>query len=387
MTDTVPFTHFHARLKCLRNEGWDAVQEAAFRFAFPRFFEGEQPNPDSVRKSDAFHAIADGVERPFRYRRFSGGACLPRSRYYSVCETDSGQDSQTLAQELMAYAEWSGKSQIFALDLDDPHQDGTWDDFAAIWGVSCPTHQIALVFQWDTPVPPPELKFLPLHKLSPGVQWCPVLYEETLSKPSLPRTIDLRLPETQQWLAANIFSGLPNVLYTAGGTCYRGLPRGDGTDRPWPADRPFVTRMGLDCFSYPPRHDWDGQVQRITPDFHGLLPLLMYPGPGGSPLTEAIGHWVRSLGADALIYPSARANVRCMIESGRLTQSWGWNLVDYRGAEPVKERAVIIQEPHSWIGMWGQIGVNDPQGRLAGTFIVDGNVEAHRQFVGRHLLS
>lgn len=386
LNSQIPFTQFRSRVKCLRCDGWNEVQRAAFSLAFPGFFAEEHPNPQTVQQLDPMCASASGNEQPFRYRRFSGGASLSRSRYYSVCETDSGQDSQTLAQELMAYSEWGGELRLFALDLDDPNQDGPWKDFETHWNIPCPTHQLAVVFQWDTPVPPTELQFFPFSKLPNGFNYFPVLYPTTLTELSLPQTIDLRLPRTQDWLASSIVAGLPDVMYGVGDKLYRGLPLQDGTDQEWPIEKPFVSRRGLDCFSYPPRPDWDRRSQPITPDFYGILPLLMFPGRGGSPLTEAIGRWVRSIGADAFVYPSARANVRCKIEDGKLTESWGWDLVDYRGSGRVDERAMIIWEPHSWAGMWGQLGVNEPKGRLAGTFFVDGNVEAHRKLVARHLL-
>jgi hypothetical protein len=381
--DGVPFTPFRSRVKAVRFDRMNVVQKAALEFAFPHFFREELSNPRWVRKADPFHSSADGTEPAFRYRRFAGGSSLPSNRYYSVCEADTGQDSQTLAQEIMSYAEWP-YSPAFTLNLVDLAESQNGDLLETLWGIRGPADQIAMIFQWQTPSPPPELAFLQSF-LRPDRQGVPVLIPTALVDLSIPRTIDLRMPDTQRWLVSHVFNGLPNVMFTAGGVLNRGLPLGDGKDQPWPIDEPFVTRGGLEMFSYPPAAHRYRVSSRLHPDFIGMLEFLMHPTRGGSPLTDTIGRWLRSLGTSALVYPSARANVECIIEDRRLKRWRGWNLVDYRELEPLEERATVIHEPHSWRGLYGGTEIVRGGGRLAGSFMIRGVVEAQRRFASRDI--
>jgi hypothetical protein len=66
-----------------------------------------------------------------------------------------------------------------------------------------------------------------------------------------------------------------------------------------------------------------------------------------------MGRWFRQIGANALIYPSARTDVECILHNGKVTLSRGWNLVDYRGAPEPDQAARIIMAPDSW---WGLLG-------------------------------
>lgn len=382
----VPFTPFRSRVKCIRTQDWTELQTAAFKSAFPAFFATEKPNPRWVTQRDPFGTATGSPETPYRYRRYSGGTTLPRNRYYSICEDATGADSQTLAREIMTYCERTS-SQAFALDLDDPVESGPWPFFENSWGVRCPTNQIALVFEWKTSSPPPDFAFIPRALLATGARMFPVFIPTTLLDVSISRAIDLRLPRTQEWLVAHLLNALPSVAYTADGVLYRGLPLGDGHDIPWPIESRFTTRDGLDAFSYPPSPNREHASGSLSADFLGILEFLMFPTRGGSPLTEAIGRWLRFLGAEALIYPSARADVECVIEDGALKRWRGWNLVDYRGLDPIEERAMIIHEPNTWRGGWTGIHVTKGGGRLVGSFLVEGNVRSHLPIVAAHLRS
>ena len=64
-------------------------------------------------------------------------------------------------------------------------------------------------------------------------------------------------------------------------------------------------------------------------EFVQLLPSLMVQAQGGGNGASRIaGQWLRTLGADGLIFPSARSDCRVEIEQGHLLESYGWNLVD-----------------------------------------------------------
>jgi hypothetical protein len=72
-----------------------------------------------------------------------------------------------------------------------------------------------------------------------------------------------------------------------------------------------------------------------------MLPALFWPDLGGgvieSPgsVNQAVGIWMRRNLVSALIYPSARSDVAVLFRDGELDESYGWNLVDYRGSTDV----------------------------------------------------
>jgi hypothetical protein len=49
-------------------------------------------------------------------------------------------------------------------------------------------------------------------------------------------------------------------------------------------------------------------------------------------ITHAIGVWLRKNNVSALIFPSARSDCAVCISDGDLQESYGWNLVDFRGS-------------------------------------------------------
>jgi hypothetical protein len=108
--------------------------------------------------------------------------------------------------------------------------------------------------------------------------------------------------------------------------------------------------------------------------FLQMLPSLVYPDLGGNDITHAIGTWLRLNRVNALVYPSARCDVKCVVQNGKVLEEhcWGWNLVDYRGAPEPKAKQFI------YVGDWDQEGPMDsissePNGsELYGSFLVDG---------------
>ena len=75
--------------------------------------------------------------------------------------------------------------------------------------------------------------------------------------------------------------------------------------------------------------------------FEDTLPVLMQPSIGGGDQTDrnggviqAFAAFVRSKGAQSLVFPSARSDVLFEMKHGRLERWRGWSLVDYRDAPP-----------------------------------------------------
>jgi hypothetical protein len=161
--------------------------------------------------------------------------------------------------------------------------------------------------------------------------------------------IDLRQFETQQWLVEPLTHGIPGVVYLYSPKAYvRGLVLSG--ERPEVSDKDILAAGDIEgdiggdmVIKYPPRVGWDRVACDGPPNFLGILPFLISEFRGGSPITDALGRWFRMLGADALIYPSARTNAVDCIFAGKLM--WrGWNLVDYRNAgEPECLRRLVLR--------------------------------------------
>lgn len=93
--------------------------------------------------------------------------------------------------------------------------------------------------------------------------------------------------------------------------------------------------------------------------FLGILPALLHQDGGGDSTCRAIGFWLRSLGGEAFVYPSARTDCGVLVENGIIKHWHGWNLVDYRNApaqglivcEESREWPVYVWEGREWHGV------------------------------------
>jgi len=119
------------------------------------------------------------------------------------------------------------------------------------------------------------------------------------------RLIDLRMPNTRHWFVKE-FTRLTTTI-----------PKED--------TRLKESELSIPVFP----------IAGPLDDFKDLLPTLLDQDQGGGRgATQAAGVWLRRLGAEALIFPSARADISVLISHGELKDWYGWNLVDYRGAPP-----------------------------------------------------
>ena len=222
-------------------------------------------------------------------RRFAGDATLPRSRYFTVCHTADGNDGGTLVNELTAYGQplRSGPVDIIDTSVPSPEADhlrrylraGTAAVFFLVSESDIfpsPLHTVAGI---DSAV---RVGIVPL----------------AITRVRLDRVIDLRVPSTADWFTRE-FTRLRNPS--------TGMPV-------------FVTAGPLD-------------------EFADLLPALLAQDLGsGAGVTQLAGLWLRRLGADAVIFPSARSDLRVDVRNGTVIDSYGWNLVDYRRTpEPLME--------------------------------------------------
>jgi hypothetical protein len=135
-----------------------------------------------------------------------------------------------------------------------------------------------------------------------GPEGCVFRYPMSLVDVAIERTIDLRLPNVLQWFL-DVFVSM-EVLN----------------------EGHFVDREGKSIVCM--KGDPPETVEELLPTI-----LAQTPG-GGSTFIQGIGACLRSIGAEALIYPSARADSRSVTRNGNVEESFGYVLVDYRDAPP-----------------------------------------------------
>jgi hypothetical protein len=105
-------------------------------------------------------------------------------------------------------------------------------------------------------------------------------------------------------------------------------------------------------------------------------------GSGGGML-QVFAAFVRSKGANALIYPSARSDVLAESRLGALTRWRGWCLVDYTGTpDPWIKSAIDVGAGWSISFPRGARIAYIPDGEYRGSFEVQGIVEWNRKRVG-----
>lgn len=392
---TIPFTIFRGWVKNVDFAAHGEFEQEALNAAFPGFYVDPEPNTTARQHLESRLSLAHNAgmktewEAPFAYRRYSGGVSLARGSYYSVCRDSSGNDDSTLVQEMLGYVTPSSSEDIEAVDLTAPESKklrailGTFSRSAA----SDP-YVIAILFRSDEAQPSPFLQ----HRLgyAPSTEFgFPVFVRPQVAEMEIPNTIDLRLRETQEWLVAYLTEhGLPKVCFEyEQGKFRRTLyfqptaPTSGWLNEQSLLDA-FIEGKGLGAYFYAPREDWDKSYDFLGEGFIGLLPFLLCPRRGGSPITEAIGWWLRSLGAEALVYPSARADVTVEVQEGRLVGSSGWCLVDFRRSASPPQRLWLIQAPDCWRYLHDRVGIQMERRdkTKSGSWAVVGNTVAHRLY-------
>ena len=337
----VPFSRFEGPVKFLRHTELEPLARTTVEDVFEKFFDEEKPNVEgkhliedlleTYRKQGATVADAE----PFRYRRFAGDGTLPRSRYFSLCR-QRHNNSKTLLCELVAYA------------------DARWSDRLTIIDTGSREDIFSYLNRYGDP-PEGIMRTSILCRLSRGEEPPTVVqmpYE--IASMSLERVIDLRQFQTQQWLVDCLTTGIPGTRYLYSPNAYVQALTLSG-DRPKDSDqfdadfhKGFFDPQDYKRFTYPPRVGWNHVAHDGPHDFRGILPFLVCAMRGGSPITDALGRWFRMLGAEALIYPSARNDVVCFYNHETLVEWSGWNLVDYRGAPEPDLGMRLIVDPDSW---------------------------------------
>jgi len=334
----VPVTALDDPLKKVDRAKLGPIAAATLQHAFPNF--AGDPDAARARRSDLIRFGIDPdkhrslqderlaelartgaadrfkiVEVNRQFRRYAGENNLPSACYWSVCVDETGDDGQTLCRELFEYTDPSVPGFVFVTD--------TWDREAVAALVRAgvlpraPDAQGLFVFLLAPPDEAERAAFRyfygpileavhgPVQASARGWDGLTIAFVPTVAETvDIARVIDLRHRTTQDWL-------------------HRFFGRGDGAV--------FNKLVAAESFA-------------------AMLPALVYPEYGGSGTTKSIGSWMRTMGLDGLVFPSARSDASASFgPDGRCTAHHGWNFVDYRAAAFVPDQMVHI-DYNPWYG-------------------------------------
>jgi hypothetical protein len=311
---TVPFEKKTLFLKQVRVSDLEEVEKLALYFFFPGYHEGagfERADKLSEKSLlSTFHRSGFTVVRDNNAtRRYAGDFSLPRSSYFTVCRNAEGDDGGLLMRELMTYSKPHMSGPVNLFDSTDPNN--IIDKFRSMLR---PGKSALFCI-------PNELRNFPspFRKIT-GIENSDVtiaaIIPTQLVQITFERLIDVRMPNTRQWFVQE-FTRLTTTI-------------------PKEATRLKESDESIPVFP----------IAGPLDDFKDLLPTLLDQGlGGGTGPTQAAGGWLRRLGAEALIFPSARADMSVSISHGELQDWYGWNLVDYRGAPPLTVGGFVLVFP------------------------------------------
>jgi tetratricopeptide (TPR) repeat protein len=353
-----PFTRFSGVGRRISTQ-LSPLQSVAMSFAFPVFSGRSTIDRAGARPPEwlpSWVTFADrSVQRKikgrrFARRRYSGDthAELPRSRYLALAGPRSAPASYTLLAEMNAYA----------VPLKTGYAAGA---------LAADGESLRLIFR-GLPGEPNPLRHLIVEP-----ERFSFLFDEAPNDPRgfitaqmidevpanstfeiplpcedveihLDNAFDLRLPDTRRWMV-EFFRNPPSA------NADEDLAHGD-----WLALTAEQYRYDLGAV-----HDW-----------RGLLPATNTATFGGNAMTDVFAQFLRKLGCEGLIFPSARCDHGVVVDDGAPKYDWGWNLVDYRGApisDSLSPEEISPLEPLEGILHYAELldGVN------AGSFAFLGN--------------
>ena len=287
---------------------------AALTYAFPNFSVDLEPIKKELgieKQHKSFNEIKlENLKQQFgeenisisysdrQYRRYAGDNNLPAGCYHSVCQDVNGDDGQTLCRELYEYTDLNIPGFIWVSD--------SWDqelmDVLKRVNQGEAAHYAPGIYVFMLPPIEEEKKplyhqfYAPILEQTKNWDGLSIVHIATqLKVEEFEKIIDLRQQETQEWFSQFFKQGDGGVFYK--------------------------------------------QTEVLPNDFMGILPALVYPEFGGSGVTKSLGSWMRLMGIDALVYPSARSDAGVEYDSnGKLSKYHGWNLVDYRKSHFVPDR-------------------------------------------------
>lgn len=283
MSTNIPFTDAELAVKQIDPGQLNDLGRSAMSHAFTGYLDRNK-SAEQIAEWAAERKKWSGVDWHFDaspYRRYAGDASLPRARYYSVAKDAAGNDDGTLVSELRTYynAHLAGIIQIW--DSTEP-RDAQF--LSRIVRLDSPN--IVVIFLPFGEKPNPfTARFTDRPKAA-----LLVTLPLTITTLHVRRVIDLRLPATAEWFAQS----LSRAEWDVGG-------------------------MKTKCFAMRPPLE----------SFRQLLPALLEQCVGGSGFTNLVGIWLRKIGVNGLVYPSARVDAAVEAIEDRPTASSGFCFVDY----------------------------------------------------------
>lgn len=303
----LPFTTFNGTLKQMQPSELDENEAYALDYLFPLFrtlgekFTWDAWAPVHTGMNGKVFYVGRGRER-----RYAGDKTLDRGRYFAVCNDSSGDDHETLLNELKAY--YGYKSRIACQVFDSTVGNAAEKELERYGHKSTSWPHILL--RIGPKIPNPIVERLGLGK-APSIHFpIPI----AVFSCEIEKVIDLREPATQQWFFET----------------FRVLEEECRTE---------VERETGIAYS-----DDVGKLQ----SFFDMLPILLSPELGGGhPFVQGTGAWLRSNGARAIIYPSARMNCSTSLIDGKLRDWRGWHLLLF-GDGPPTDWKVHFGRTVSW---------------------------------------
>ena len=335
----LPLSTYHGYLKQIASEHIGKAEPALFDLLFPLF----RTRPSSGG----------------RPRRFAGYE-FPKSKFYSIAMTELTFVDQTLAHELRAYRNPRDVGYIDVVDLGAENVTLGFEADQGIRDESINPENAIAVLVHDLESLPPECRGLCL-KIFPsqdGGETGLFKFPYTIARSRIDGVVDLRLPHVRDWFF-EYFAKLAEQHRDV-------LDKSPLLPETTIAYSRFYRENRL-----PP--------QRLS--FWGMLPTLLNPDlGGGNPASTGstilvVAHELRRQGANAFIYPSARADVEVRFERSVMTWFAGWNLVDYRGA--ARPNPVILDHsPWCWQTLPHEVkvGIADKGTDIEGSFQMQGMV-------------
>jgi hypothetical protein len=361
----LPVTPFNGFLRCIRLEALDERARDTIDFVCKHFFGrdianqyGISANESAKRKLGLREHFKDGGnETPFAYRRFAGDAELSRGRYYTVANGEQGNDGGTLECELGAYSNLSTAGPVWIHDTLNM-EPGHWFYFWRFWKSEfsefadfCTRMLGSIIFHFDYKKTNVSFGFADEHtEIYTGARLgheFAVAVPTITTRQRISTCIDLRLPKTRDAMMGLLDSGLPNLFTCDENGESKPLNIIGGAAKEQNNSRPAGEGYN-EALIYSASELWNRQADNIPLGLPRLLGYFTYAQRGGSPITDAIGRYLRFEGIDALIFPSARCDVRVDFRKNELQNWGGWNLVDYRDAPKPHARAAVVIEPESW---------------------------------------
>lgn len=326
----IPLRKFSGLLKRVRIDENESMAMLILDLAFPHFRNIDPSNEKLRRIYTYFYGKAQAKRLTSKNprRRFSGGqltsTVLPRGRYYSICNEDLSGDPNKAPQlndhgviqhEMLAYADWRVAGPVMIFDWQNEKDNLILKNLGHFESNVIGNAFCVAFFR------------------TPGKRnIIDVIFHEKDQDPNF-KNDEYGGAVTMLRLAGNPFSFLSEserncMLVNCFNIHYRfdSVQLENVVDLRYPDTQEAFVRTF--CPSLANAHREVGPIGA----FLEMLPTLLSSDLGGCYATDVIGSYLRSLGVDALIYPSARCNGYVQFHGDQLFNFKGWCLVDYRGA-------------------------------------------------------